>query len=249
MKKLNVFAFAMFAASSIFVSCGSTSTLKGNAPIMDEGTPVVIDYQGKALGSPIPAWVVAMGDGNQKKIRKSLELDNDTAIFALNSKGNDLDFLKTWTDQVDARAEVASSIEQTVGQTVQSELNAVQIDDQRKTKAAKLYSSTMTNLTLNGLQKEAAYWIKTRTPKPGVKKPATPADWTEEYTYYVVYTMGKDMYQLQLKKALDDVEDNDDQTIFLKSVLTEKLTQTIVTPEQTMVNYDNAKVEVVEDKQ
>ena len=97
---------------------------KGKAPKMKAGTPVVIDYQGQALGSEIPAWVVAIGEGSQKKVRKSLDIDKEDAIFILQNKGNDLDFLKAWTDQIDVRAEVASSIEQTVAQSVIAELDA-----------------------------------------------------------------------------------------------------------------------------
>lgn len=220
---------------------------KGKAPKMNAGRPVVIDYQGQATGSEIPAWVQAVTEGAQRKIRKSLDIDADDAIFVLSNKGNDLDFLKTWTDQVDVRAEVASSIEQTVGQTVVAELDAKQTDKQSKERAAKLYSSSMTNLTLNGLTKEAYYWIKTRTLKPGVKKAKKESDYTDEYTYYVVYSIKKSLYNLQMKKAIDDVEDNDDQTVFLKSVLTEKLTQTILMPEATNVDFGDSDLEIIED--
>lgn len=220
---------------------------KGKAPKMVAGRPMLIDYQGQATGSEIPAWVQAITDGSQKKVRKSLDIGENDAIFILSNKGNDLDFLKTWTDQVDVRAEVASSIEQTIGQTVISELDAKEASKQTKERAAKLYSSTMTNITLNGLTKEAYYWIKTRTLKPGVKKAKKETDYTDEYTYYVVYSIKQSVYNLQLKKALDDVEDNDDQTVFLKSVLTEKLTQTILMPEATNVDFGDSDLEILED--
>ena len=80
-------------------------SLKGKDQVMNTGTPEVIDYKGKALGSEIPAWVKAVSDGAVRKVYKSLELDmNKDKIFVLYNTGNDLDFLKTWTDQVDARA-------------------------------------------------------------------------------------------------------------------------------------------------
>ena len=47
-----------------------------------------------------------------------------------------------------------------------------------------------------------------------------------------VYTLDKDMYERQIKQAMDDVEDNDDQTVFLKDVLSEKLKTTILMPEE-----------------
>ena len=236
---LVVLAFAMFSPAF--------AAKKGKAPKMVAGRPMVIDYQGQATGSEIPAWVQAITDGSQKKVRKALDIGAGDAIFILSNKGNDLDFLKTWTDQVDVRAEVASSIEQIVGQTVVSELEAKEASTQTKERVAKLYSSTMTNLTLNGLTKEAYYWIQTRTMKPGVKKIKSEADYTDEYTYYVVYSIKQSVYNLQLKKALDDVEDNDDQTVFLKSVLTEKLTQTILMPEATNVDFGDSDLEILED--
>ena len=220
---------------------------KGKAPKMKAGTPVVIDYQGQALGSEIPAWVVAIGEGSQKKVRKSLDIDKEDAIFILQNKGNALDFLKAWTDQIDVRAEVASSIEQTVAQTVIAELDAKDADEQTKTRAAKIYSTSMTNLTLNGLTKESYYWIKTRTIKPGVKKITSEADYTDEYTYYVVFTMNKKLYDLQLEAALKNVDDNDDQTQFLKETLSAKLSEAVVMPENKGFDYSGLKIEEIKD--
>lgn len=232
-------------SSSIFAQ-----SLKGKDPVMNTGTPEVIDYKGKALGSEIPAWVKAVSDGAVRKVYRSLELDmTEDKIFVLYNKGSDLDFLKTWTDQVDARAEVASSIEQTVAQTVESELKAVKSTSQEeKERKAKIYSASMTNLTLNGLMKEADYWIKTRTPKTDVKSPEKASDYDVEYTYYVVFSISKTNFDRQVTAAMDDVPDNDDQTKFLKEVLTRKLKESIITnKDPEIVDFKNAKVEEVDD--
>ena len=150
LSKIMAVNLLVMAASSLFAQ----NALKGKDAVMNTGIPEVIDYKGKALGSEIPAWVKAVSDGAIRKVYKSLEIDlGEDKIFVLYNKGSDLDFLKTWTDQVDARAEVASAIEQTVAQTVQSELNATQTDVQTKERKAKIYSAAMTNLTLNGLMK------------------------------------------------------------------------------------------------
>lgn len=243
MKRIILSALVAFAVTGMFTSCGSTSKLKGEEPIMNTGRPEVIDYQGQTLGSAIPDWVVAIGDGSQKRVRKSLDIDNSKEIFILQNKGNDLDFLKAWTDQVDARAEIASSIEQTIAQTVQSEMEVRQADEQLKTKAAKIYSATMTNVTMNGLCKEDYYWIKTRTPKLDVKNPVLPTDYNYEYTYYVVYTLDKKLYEKQISEAMNDIDDNDDQTSFLKDVLSEKLKSTILIPESEDISFDYVPVE------
>ena len=235
----------VMAASSLFAQ----NALKGKDAVMNTGIPEVIDYKGKALGSEIPAWVKAVSDGAIRKVYKSLEIDQgEDKIFVLYNKGSDLDFLKTWTDQVDARAEVASAIEQTVAQTVQSELNATQTDVQTKERKAKIYSAAMTNLTLNGLMKEADYWIKTRTPKTDVQTAEKSSDYDIEYTYYVVFSINKYNFDRQLNAAMDDIPDNDDQTKFLKEVLTTKLKDSIISnKDPEVVDFKNAKVEEIDD--
>lgn len=242
-KLLGLFAVAAFC------SLGYSQSLKGKDAVMNVGVPEVIDYKGKTLGSEIPGWVKAVSDGAIRKVYKSLELDmSEDKIFILYNKGNDLDFLKVWTDQVDARAEVASSIEQTVAQTVESELNVRHADTQTKERKAKIYSASMTNLTLNGLAKEADYWIKTRTPKTDVKTAEKASDYDIEYTYYVVFSIDKSKFDRQVTAAMDDVPDNDDQTKFLKEVLTKKLKESIITnKEPEVIDFKNAKVEQVDD--
>ncbi len=243
MKRIIVSVLTALTLVGLLASCGSTLKLKGEDPVMMTGTPEIIDYQGLALGSQIPDWVIAIGDGSQKKVRRSLDIPNSKQIFILQNKGTDLDYVQIWTDQVDARAEIASSIEQTIAQTVQSEMEVRQADQQVKTKAAKIYSATMTNVTLNGLAKEDYYWIKTRTPKVDVKNPKLATDYNYEYTYYVVYTLDKDLYERQIKQAMDDVADNDDQTVFLKEVLSDKLMSTILLPESDDISFEYVPVE------
>ncbi|MBO5289772.1 MAG: hypothetical protein J6B11_10335 [Spirochaetales bacterium] len=244
-KILSILSFVLVCNSFAF-----SQTNESKSQVVTVGIPEVIDYKGKALGSDVPAWVKAASDGAFRKIYKSLEIDMaEDKIFVLYNKGNDLDFLKTWTDQVDARAEVSAAIEQTVAQTVESELKVIQADTQTKERKAKIYSASMTNLTLNGLMKEADYWIKTRTPKVDVKNPESASDYTIEYTYYVVFSINKANFDRQISSAMDDVSDNDDQTKFLKSVLTQKLKESIITnKDPEIINFKNAKVEEIDDE-
>ena len=246
-KKILTVALAASISATAFAQ--NSQNLKGNDPTMNSGTPELIDYKGQALGSEIPAWVKAVSDGAIRKVYRSLEIDPaEDKIFVLFNKGPDLDFLKTWTDQVDARAEVTSSIEQTVAQTVESELKVSQATTQQKERAAKIYSASMANLTLNGLLKEADYWIKTRTPKTDVKNPEKNSDYNVEYTYYVVFSMSKANYDRQINAAMDDVPDNDDQTKFLKEVLTTKLKESIITnKDPVVVDFSKGKVEEIDD--
>ena len=228
MKRFIISALTALVLFGALASCSSTRKLKGEEPVMMTGKPEIIDYPGLALGSQIPDWVIAIGDGSQKKVRKSLDIPNSKQIFILQNKGTNLDFLQIWTDQVYVKAEVASAIEQTVAQTVQSEISLSDAGQQVDEKSAKIYSASMTNVTLNGLEKESDYWIKTSTPQLDVRNPKIVKEYKEEYTYYVVYTIDRDLYERQLIQAMDDVEDNDDQTAFLKEVLTDRLMTSII---------------------
>jgi hypothetical protein len=127
-------------------------------------------------------------------------------------------------------------------------LNATQTDVQTKERKAKIYSAAMTNLTLNGLMKEADYWIKTRTPKTDVQTAEKSSDYDIEYTYYVVFSINKYNFDRQLNAAMDDIPDNDDQTKFLKEVLTTKLKDSIISnKDPEVVDFKNAKVEEIDD--
>ena len=51
------------------------------------------------------------------------------------------------------------------------------------------------------------------------------------------------MYERQIAQAMDDVQDNDDQTVFLKDVLSEKLMSTILLPETENIDFQYVPVE------
>lgn len=224
-------ALALLLAAALLGSCRS-SRLQGEQPKMNTGAVEIIDYQGAALGSAIPDWVFGVDGSDEERVRKALDIKSDTKVFMAADKGTDLDLLKLRTDQVDAQARVASSIEQTVGQVVQEELDVRQADEQTKAEAVRRYSSAVTNMTLNGLTKEASYWTKTRRPKTGVEHPTFESDYDISYNYYVVYTINSALYNSQVEKAIGDVQDNDNQTQFLKEVLTDKLRNAIVLSEE-----------------
>ena len=230
MKKIQFFIMATFVAS-LFLGCTSAK-LKGEEPVMATGTPEIIDYPGIALGKTIPEWVMAIDEGANKKVAKALNLDKNSKIFVVTNKGNDLDFLKTWSDQVDIRAEVASTIEQTVAQSVQSAFEGSDSTVQEKSRAFNIYSAAMTNVTLNGLEKEASYWVKTRILKEGLKKAKKDSDYIIDYTYYVVFSIDKDLFDKQIKSAIEDVEDHTNQSSMLKEILSVKL------GEQVMMDSD-----------
>lgn len=215
------------AAAMLLASCGTT-TLKGNDPVMTTNRPEIIDYPGFALGKEIPDWVIAVDEGSNKKVGKALDLDTDKQLFVITNKGVDLDFLKTWTDQVDVRSEVANSLSTAVANAVEATMSGTETSEIEKEKIYKQYSISLTNLELNGLKKEAQYWVKYRTLTEDGTAVKSDNKYVSEYTYYVVFSIDKDIYSEQLNAAINGVEDNASETEMLKKTLTEKLNQTIL---------------------
>lgn len=218
---LLTFSLSAFGKKSV---SGTPGKVKYNT-----GKAELIDWKGQALGRPVPDWVGAVADGDKKAVKKSLGINNESMIFVLVKDGQDLDFLQTWVDQVDARTEVVSSLEMTIANTVQTELAAQKnMDSETIEKKVKTYSAMATNLTLNGLQKVNDYWTKTRRLKTGIKKGKTDADYEFKTTYYVVYSIDANLYQDQLTSALKNIEDNDASTAMLQEVLSQKCSEALL---------------------
>ena len=104
MKKI-IYFFAICSVGVItLLGCGSTSKLKDSS-----GTTEILEHKGSAWGVAQPEWVsTVLKTPNQKTLSKELGIDKH--IWIVSKKGKDLDFLQTWVDQVDARAEIAASI-------------------------------------------------------------------------------------------------------------------------------------------
>src|SRR5574344_249239 len=229
--KSNLILLSSMTLVLLLSSCGTT-TIKGNDPVMTTNRPEIIDYPGFALGKEIPSWVIAVDEGSNKKVGKALDLDSDKQLFVITNKGVDLDFLKTWTDQVDVRSEVANSLSTAVANAVEATMSGTEKTAIEKEKIYKQYSISLTNLELNGLKKEAQYWVKYRVlTEEGKKAKDATNKYISEYTYYVVFSINKDIYSQQLDAAINGVEDNASETEMLKKTLTEKLNQTILPSE------------------
>lgn len=240
MKKL---ISVILASAGLFAlaSCGSTTGLKVVANKSE-----LVDWQGATVGKDIPKWVECVTDGDNKGVGKALNIDEkENMIFVLDGRGADLDFVKVWVDNVDARREVSTSISQIVATTTTATLNGMDnVDGTTKSKMYNDATQMASAIELNGLMKGASYWVKTRTLKVGVnKKKATDADYTVEYTYFVVFTMNRTNYEAQLNSAMTTLDDNTSEEAYLKRVLAEKLSQTIL-PGNTLGESYNGGVSI-----
>lgn len=186
----------------------------------------IVNRPGFALGTDIPGWVESVLEGDNKKIAKSLKIDlKESQIFVFSNQGTDLEFLKTWTDQVDVQRQVANSFSMAVGQSANAVFQGTSGDESSRKQAIDQTVKALSALEINGLLKEAQYWIQFKKPKQGIKvtKKSPESCFDFYYEYYVVFTMDRDIYDKQLDAALNGVEDNTSETELLKKALSENL--------------------------
>lgn len=187
----------------------------------------IVNRPGMALGTDIPRWVESVLEGDNKAIAKALKIDQtESQIFVFTNQGDDLEFLKTWTDQVDVQRQVANSFSMAVGQSANAVFSGQ--SNGKETQRQQAIDQTVKALSameINGLLKDAQYWIQFRKPKQGVKitKKSSDKDYDYYYEYYVVFTMNRAIYDQQLDAALNGVEDNASETVLLKKALSENL--------------------------
>ena len=188
----------------------------------NSGTTEIIEHKGSAWGVEIPEWTkTVLMTPNQKTLKKALGL-SDMKIWVLTKNGKKLDFLQTWVDQVDARAEIASSIKQVIGDRIKADMKASSGDNEIE-KNIERVSERIANAAVVGLEKETDWWTCNRHLKPGVKKGKDNEDYVLQYTYMVIYAMEETLFKEQLARAFKDAKDDLDVSDILIATVTEDL--------------------------
>ena len=189
MKKL-IGLFMVLVTLAILAGCTSTPKVKKMY-----GEVQVLEHKGSRFGLAQPEWVsIVLDSPNQKTLSKALGIDKH--IWVISRTGSNLEFLQQFTDQIDARSEIAASIKQGISDYVRANLDGESEDSVEKTIGR--YSKRAAMITLAGLNKETEYWTKTRTQ---LEKNAEPII---EYNYMVIYSLDEKLYQDQIKMVLDD---------------------------------------------
>ncbi len=186
MKKINSFFVICLVGAISLTSCAS-------APKVNDisGPTEIIEHKGTAFGVAQPEWVgTVLATPNQKTLSKALGIDKH--IWVVSKSGENLDFIKTWADQVDARAEIGASIKQGISDFVGAHAEG---DDSDIEETVKRYSARASTVMVSGLNKETDWWVlgRTRLQKKNEVE--------SKYTYLVVYSMDEDLYQKQIKNA------------------------------------------------
>ena len=181
-----------FAAAFALGSCASAPKTKEIS-----GTTEILEHKGTVFGVAQPEWVgTVLATPDQKTLSKALGINKH--IWVVTKSGESLDFVKTWADQVDARAEIGASIKQGisdfVGAKMEGEASGVEETIER-------YSARASTIKISGLNKETDWWVRgyTQLDKKEGNEP--------KYTYMVIYSIDEDLYQKQIKEAFKGEDD------------------------------------------
>ena len=186
MKKISCFFVICLVGATSLTSCASAPKVKDIS-----GPTEIIEHKGTAFGVAQPEWVgTVLATPNQKTLSKALGIDKH--IWVVSKSGENLDFIKTWADQVDARAEIGASIKQGISDFVGAHAEG---DDSDIEETVKRYSARASTVMVSGLNKETDWWVLGRT------RHQKKNEVESKYTYLVVYSMDEDLYQKQIKNA------------------------------------------------
>ena len=206
MKKISTLILSATAAA-LLLSCGSTPKPKVEDKSLTIPTEI-LEHKGSAWGVAQPEWVgTVLTTPNQKTLKKALGL-TDKKIWVLTKNGSNLDFLQTWVDQVDARAEIAASIKQTIGDRIKASMSGTSADSDIE-KTIDRESERLAVTSVAGLEKETDWWTRNRRLKDDVKKGESSDDYVTQYSYMVVYAMDEDLFMKQLENGFKNIKDID----------------------------------------
>lgn len=177
MKK--IFVLLILMATLVLTSCGNKkAAIKKN----------IVDWQGYDFGSGLSEWVVdyLANPNDSEKLKKDLALE-DKKIFVISQSGDDLGFLKEWTDQSD----VFSIISERLIESSAVMINTIMAKEPEL--AQKVYAETimaLNNFSLSGVECNLNYWIQTKD---------------SSYMYFKVYTIETNLMKKQIERILDNV--------------------------------------------
>lgn len=232
MKIKNLFVYSMLAAIFLFAGCASNSVkgsgIKGKSASIKTGKNVIVDYQGAVLGKEIPLWVVQLVEGqySQSILSKSMPGLEGKKVFVTIGRGDNLDFVRTWSDLVDIETEVAGTLERVVGKAVEAEMKGKssakgsEADSAEIERSINMYRASLVNVRLSGLERVASYWIEVQS----TDKSKTVSEFFE---YYSVWAMDEKLFEKQLKEAMSKIDETSTEAQNLKELVSKKLADSI----------------------
>lgn len=173
--------------------------------------PQLAEHQRSALGKEVPTWLDDINEENQK-IFEDLGINpQEKQIFVLASRDKNLDVAKASLENLDLNKEINLALKLSISSSANKILSEMEKNKEisKNTKASLLEQSLqlLENLTFEDLQKEATYWIKTQTLNKKVNpKKAKPSDYTNEYIYFSIYSLNKEIYNQKIQNAMQELK-------------------------------------------
>ena len=231
--------------SFMVMSCASTtvkgSGIKGKSAKMAKNKIEVVDYQGASFGSEIPQWVIEVGNGNYSAsvLTKVMPDLKGKKTFVTIAQGDNLEFVKQWTDLVDVEVQVGDTMQRVVGKAVSasekgtSSETGKEADPTELQRKLDLYKEAVSAVEVNGLEKVSSYWIEKTiiNKKNKVSK--------DVFEYYAVWAMDQDRFDAQVDAAMANVADNTSEGAELKKALGAKLKNTMISSNSSDINEES----------
>ena len=202
--KKTLFTILSLSLTLVLASCGTTEVqgsglIKGTAPLEAINQVQITDYLGASLGTDIPQWVVEISKGNYStQVFKDLMPDLDKKkIYVESKRGQNLDALK-----VETQLEVETKAAQILGKVIGEASSAIKDNDPSIQDAVKKIQTSVMNVSLIGLEKQASYWVCFQEISPEGFKVGSPY-----YEYYTVYAIDKKLLEKQIERAMNGESD------------------------------------------
>ena len=232
MKKILGIAAAALMIS-LLAGCATTKTASsnikgGNKAKVGRKSYQIVDYQGATLGKEVPAWeeLLVEGQYSQQVLSKVMPGLEGKKVFVTTGRGDNLDFVRSWTDLVQIETEVSGALERVTGKAVTASMegNASQTgtkaDPTQVERTLNDFRMAVQTVRISGLEKIAEYWILTEVTE---KKELVDT----YYEYYAVWAMNEDNFNRQLDAALGKIRDTTSETEELKEMVKDKLRDTL----------------------
>ncbi|WP_407396660.1 hypothetical protein [Treponema sp.] len=186
-------AFIILIQLAFIFSFGSA------AKKISRNSPVVLDWQYRDEGGEIPAWVTAIAQSDRNTVIKELELEG-YKVWTVQVSGDNLEMLEMFDD--------VAGVTEEISREMTSEINEVTIADNDMAEISMLkVQEVFSQSEIRGLQKMSSFWIKNGTLKKGVKKAKKESDYQVKFNYYSVWVMDSDLYEVQLKNVINEINE------------------------------------------
>jgi hypothetical protein len=207
MKKRFLSGFAaVLAGALVFIACASapsapSGTGEGSAAPPPQQAETIerlrLDYKGAAVGAEIPSWVEAAINNDYDAITRLSRFKGRVPIINYGN-GQNLDLLRSWVNNFSIQAQVSRQI----ANYVEASFGGEQLgskDNPENRQFLKEVVATFSSTTINGLSQDLDYWVLLRTIDHSKNTE------TEEYVYYVVYSISEEDLNYQISQAMGKV--------------------------------------------